>query len=89
MPPNQVIGCLQTPGASRWRALRGFFFGKNSVLKIKECVLGVFFSAKTAFSKAKNAHLFEKDTFLCFPEKTDNVIIYDDTKILYYNNTII
>ncbi len=30
-PPNQVIGCLQTPGASRRRALRGFFFGKKGV----------------------------------------------------------
>ena len=27
MAPNQVIGCLQTPGASRRRALRGFFVG--------------------------------------------------------------
>ena len=30
MAPNQVIGCLQTPGAMLRFALRGFFFGKKS-----------------------------------------------------------
>ena len=30
MAPNQVIGCLQTPGASRRRALRGFFSEKKA-----------------------------------------------------------
>ena len=28
---RRMIGCLQTPGASRRRALRGFFFGKKGV----------------------------------------------------------
>ena len=30
MAPNRVIGCLQTPGASWRRALRGFFSGKKA-----------------------------------------------------------
>ena len=34
MAPNQMIGCLQTPGASRRRALQGFFSGKKGVQKL-------------------------------------------------------
>ena len=48
MAPNQVIGCLQTPGASRRRALRGFFSAKkasgNQIMRIyyKICVFVCF-----------------------------------------------